>query len=110
MCERRTGENILEEMDENVKRAAEAAIKAAVEEAKVEMEKIAEQAREAAEAAAAAASKAEEAFLKASEAIPAGLFRRIIMSRQFLGMIILFFLGSVFASVCIGFGLSLMAD
>ena len=100
---------ILEEMDENVKRAAKAAIEAAVKEAKTEMEKIAGQAREAAETAAAAASKAEEAFTKASEALPAELLKSIIRSRQFLGIIILFFLGSVFASVCIGFGLSLLS-
>ncbi len=108
---------ILEEMDENVRKAAEAAVKAAVEEAtmKIEeakraVEEVARQAKQAAEMADAAAKRADEAFVKASDALSAELVRRVLRSRQFLLILIFFFLASVFAAISIGLGLSLMAQ
>ena len=99
---------ILADMDENIRRTAQAAIRAAVEEATTKIEEVARQAKEAADLAAEAARRAEEAYAKASEALPAELIRRLLGSGQFLLILILLFLGTVFAAAALSLGLSLM--
>ena len=79
---------------------------------------MARQAREAGKAAAEEAMRrAEEAFRKAEEALkksevalPQTLVRRVVSSREFLAIIILVFMGAVFAGMSISLGLSLIGQ
>lgn len=119
---------ILDEMDGNIRAAAEAArraqeaAKAAREaagtatEAAEEAAKRAEEARKAGEKAAEeirkateeAAARAEEAFKKAEEALPAVVVKKVLASWELLALLIVTILGSVFAAVAISLGLSLI--
>jgi hypothetical protein len=93
---------ILKEMDENVKRATEAAVQAAVQEATAQINEARKSIEE-------NTRKAEEALKKASEALPSELVKRVLSSWQFMSMLILFFLAAVFAATAISLGLSLIA-
>ena len=105
-------ENSIKSADTAAKNAREAAEEArkAGEEAATKAERIARQAGEAAKLAAEeAVRKAEEAFRKAEEALlPANLVRRVVSSWEFLTILILVFLGAVFAAISISLGLSLV--
>ena len=100
--------SILADMDENMRKAAQAAIEAAVEEATTKIENVATKAREAANMAADAANRAEEAYNKASEALPTELIKRLLGSRQFLLLLLALFLSTIFAAAAISLGLSLV--
>jgi phage shock protein A len=93
---------ILKDMDENVKKATEAAIKAAIEEATAQINEARQSIEE-------NRRKAEEALSKASEALPAELVKRVIGSWQLMSILILFFLAAVLAATAISLGLSLIA-
>ena len=83
---------ILAEMEEKLKAAAEATTKA---------DGAARKAEE-------AALKAEEAIRKAEEALPAKIARKVLASWEVMAIIILTILGSVFAAVAISLGLGLL--
>ena len=117
---------ILEEIERSIRLANEAAkdAKEAAEQARQSAnevaakaeavtksaEEMARQARDTGKAAAdEAVRKAEEAFKKAEEALSASLVRRVLASRQFLAVMIVVFLGAVFAGMSISLGLTLMA-
>ena len=109
--------NMANQAAQDAKDAAEQARKAANEvAAKAEAitknaEELARQAREAGKAAAEeAVRKSEEAFRKAEEALSASIVRRVLTSGQFLAVIILVFLGAVFAGMSISLGLSLLGQ
>ena len=127
---------VLDDMDGNIRAAAEAARKAQeaanrAEEARKAGEKAAESAmraaaeavsktediakaataaaKEAAEIAAEQATrKAEEAFAKAEEALPSKLVKKVLSSWDFLAVLIMILVGAIFASVAISLGLSLI--
>ena len=125
---------ILEEIERSIRLANEAAqgTKEAAEQARKSAnevaikaeavtksaENMARQAREAGKAAAEEAMRrAEEAFRKAEEALkksevalPQTLVRRVVSSREFLAIIILVFMGAVFAGMSISLGLSLIGQ
>ncbi len=110
---------ILEEMGESIRKAAEDARRAAelaaaaaakkADEARKSAEDAAQKAQEVSQIAAREAErKAEEALRKAEEALPAKLVRKILASWEFLAILVLVFLGAVFAAVSISLGLALM--
>ena len=110
---------ILEEMGESIRKAAEDARRAAelaaeaaarkADEARKSAEDAAKKAQEASQIVAREAErKAEEALKKADEALPANLVRKMLASWEFLTILILVFLGAVFAAVSISLGLALM--
>ena len=93
---------ILAEIDENVRKAADAAVKAAVQDATKKIE-------ESKKAIEEVSKKADEALTRASDALPAEVVKKVLRSWQFTGILILFFLAAVFASIAISVAISVSA-
>ena len=101
---------ILDEMEKHIA-AVEAAATKAEEARKVAEEagyKAETEAKEARESAGVALGAAEEALQKAQAALPRDVLKKVLTSWQFLTMIVLVLLASIWAAVSISLGVSLI--